>query len=82
MRSNCLTCGEPLQHAERGRHRDYCSIACRRAQEGRKRRLNVRLDRVSSLIAKYQGKPSAWGDHQLPRLISERDSLIDELNAH
>jgi len=83
MRSNCRTCGKPLEPAVRGRLPDYCGIPCRRTQEAILRRLRANLRQLEAKAENYNRPGNAYGAHQmqflLPRLEAVRLALADEL---
>jgi hypothetical protein len=83
MRSNCLTCGKPLERSHRGRLPDYCDIPCRREREDVLRRLRSRLRELEAKFVSYSKPGNAYGQHQmqylLPALEAARLALAGEL---
>ena len=82
MRSNCRTCGKPLEPSARGRLPDYCGIPCRRAQEATLRRLRANLRQLETKAETYSRQGNDYGTHQmqfvLPRLEAARLALAAE----
>jgi hypothetical protein len=83
MRSNCRTCGKPLEPSARGRLPDYCGIPCRRAQEAILRRLRATLRQLEAKAESYSRPGNAYGAHQmqylLPKLEAARHALAVQL---
>lgn len=79
MPENCSVCAKPIEQPARGRRKVYCSIRCRRAQEGAIDRLRGKLADVQDRIERYTAHPSAWGNHQLPILTPKRECILEEL---
>ena len=44
--ASCLKCGSPLTKSAAGRPSSYCSVACRRAAEYERKRLQKHLERL------------------------------------
>lgn len=49
--ARCASCRRPLPPYRRGRRRQYCSTACRRSGDFRRRRLRLRLEALAAWIA-------------------------------
>ena len=74
MRSNCRTCGKPLEPSIRGRLPDYCCIPCRRTQESILRRLRANLSDLESKAERYSRPGNSYGQNQMPYLLPKLEA--------
>lgn len=79
--SACVECGAALAQPATGRPRRFCSAACRRLREVRRRRIERELQRLEELRSECALRPVAGDDLYLARLAARERELEAALRS-